>query len=58
MRHEEGSSLLSPESRPAALMLAEAVEEVRVGGEFNSASQTWSNRDYACASAKKHNEGM
>lgn len=43
---------------PAALMLAEGVERVRVTGHFDLASQTWSDREYACASAKKHNEDM
>ena len=43
---------------PAALLLAEAVETVEVEGHFDTSSQTWSNRSYACASAKKHNEAM
>jgi hypothetical protein len=43
---------------PAALMLADAVERVHVTGHFDVASQTWSDREFACAGAKKHNEAM
>ena len=42
----------------AALMLAENVETVHVDGYFDAVSQTWSDRSFACASAKKHNEAM
>lgn len=44
------------EQVPAALMLAESVERIRVAGHFDVASQTWSDREYACAGVKKHNE--
>ncbi len=43
---------------PAALVLGESVARVTVQGEFDCESSTWSNREYQCASAKKHNEGM
>jgi hypothetical protein len=43
---------------PAALMLAEAVVILNIPGEFDIRSETWSDREFACASAKKHNEGM
>jgi hypothetical protein len=43
---------------PAALMLAEAVDLVCIRGEFDVRSQTWSDREFACAGAKKHNEAM
>lgn len=49
-----GSSVQSP----AALLLAERVNRLHVEGHFDEASQAWSNRDFACASAKKHNEAM
>lgn len=56
------SSLKSCESKaekiPAVLLLAESVEPVAVAGEFDAELQTWSNRDYECASTKKHNEAM
>lgn len=44
--------------KPAALMLAEKVELVEVEGRFDETSQTWSDRKFECAGAKKHNEAM
>ena len=55
---EKSSNFSVAAGRPAALMLAETVERIRVPGQFDSGSQTWSNREFACAGAKKHNEAM
>lgn len=44
--------------RPAALILAEVVAPVDVDGMFDPVSATWSNREFACAALKKHNEAM
>jgi hypothetical protein len=41
---------------PAALLLAERVNDLKVAGHFDEVSGTWSNRDYECASRKKHSE--
>lgn len=43
---------------PAALGLGESVEIITVQGEFDCETSTWSNREFECASAKKHCEGM
>lgn len=48
----------SEEVVPAVLLLSEAVEPVAVTGEFDVGRQTWSNRNFECAAAKKHNEAM
>ena len=43
---------------PPALLMAEPVSPVIVGGEYDQSTGTWSNRDFECASSKKHNEDM
>ena len=43
---------------PAVLLLAEASKPVKVSGDFDLEQQTWSNRQFDCASTKKHNEAM
>lgn len=55
-----GNSTLRVEASPApaAFLLAEEVDVVSVPGAFDEASQTWSDRNFACAGAKKHNEQM
>lgn len=44
--------------RPAVLLIAEEVREEKCSGYYDESRATWSNRDYALASAKKHNEAM
>lgn len=41
---------------PRAMGLASRVREPRVEGKYESASQTWSDRSYACSALKKHCE--
>jgi hypothetical protein len=43
---------------PPTLLLAEPTEKIQVTGFYDSASETWSNREYDCAARKKHNEAM
>ena len=43
---------------PAILLLAEEVREQTCAGGYDEKRSTWSNREYALASAKKHNEAM
>lgn len=58
MARETGLISTATTGVPAALLLAEIVETVHVDGHFDVVSQTWSDRAFACASAKKHNEAM
>lgn len=44
--------------RPAVLLIAERVREEECTGHYDESRATWSNRDYALASSKKHNEDM
>ncbi len=46
------------QKRPAVLFLAEEVREEKCTGQYDDTLATWSNREYALASAKKHNEAM
>lgn len=46
------------QKRPAVLFLAEEVSEEKCAGQYDDTLSTWSNREYALASTKKHNEGM
>jgi hypothetical protein len=46
------------EKRPAVLFIAEEVREEKSAGQYDDTRSTWSNREYALASAKKHNEAM
>ncbi len=48
----------SAKKRPASLAIAEKVREERAGGHYDTDTNTWSNRDYDLAAAKKHNEDM
>ena len=45
-------------AKPATLSVAKKVEAVKVGGFYDNASQTWSNRKFETAASKKHNEDM
>ena len=44
--------------RPATLIIAEHVHEEKCPGQYLEEKKTWSNRNYALASTKKHNEDM
>lgn len=46
------------QKRPAVLLIAEKVREEKCTGHYDESRATWSNREYALASAKKHNEDM
>jgi hypothetical protein len=43
---------------PLALLLAEDVPEIRLDGHYDTETDTWSDREYASAGSKKHNEDM
>jgi hypothetical protein len=55
---KNSSNVKCADITPAALLLAERVSTIQVDGHFDVTSRTWSNRSFACASAKKHNEAM
>ncbi|MDA8586768.1 hypothetical protein N9L47_10970 [Rhodobacteraceae bacterium] len=44
--------------RPASMVIAEKVREENCLGHYDAETNTWSNRDYDLAAAKKHNEDM
>jgi hypothetical protein len=46
------------QKKPVGLVIAERVQEEQCGGKYDVATQTWSNRNYDLAAAKKHNEDM
>jgi hypothetical protein len=46
------------ESFPITMFLAVEVVEVTVAGTYDTKTDTWSDRAYACAAEKKHNEEM
>ncbi|MGC2237983.1 MAG: hypothetical protein WA584_17620 [Pyrinomonadaceae bacterium] len=52
---EENSQVVK---KPVVLFIAKEVEEVEVGGNYSSITETWSDRNYELASDKKHNEDM
>jgi hypothetical protein len=43
---------------PAALQIAEQVDDCQIEGEYDTATDTWSDREYVSAGSKKHNEAM
>jgi hypothetical protein len=43
---------------PPALLLAEAVDQPKVAGYYDVSTDTWSDRVFALAGCKKHNEQM
>lgn len=51
-------SKTSRSSKPAILWLASEPRPLEVSGHYDEKSQTWSNRKYELAAAKKHNEDM
>lgn len=46
------------QTRSATYQLAVAVSTKKVPGYYDPTRQTWSDREYADAASKKHNEAM
>lgn len=42
--------------KPVALQLAEETKPVEIVGRYDATTDTWSDREYASASDKKHHE--
>ncbi len=43
---------------PASLQIAEQVSDCHIEGDYDLITDTWSDREFASAGPKKHNEAM